>query len=393
MRETKFSVKRGLHIASMVAAMLVYSVYLACLHRFLLDKLLILLFLNAVFLPFLVLVVELDRMEGRVNRNSNSDLSLLSLVFAGCVVLYMGFVFLPAYMAPVMIPALFLTAAGNERIGMVAVTYLNTLLCMVSNASYYEYASYTLLTVCGCMLSLLYARKKLRIYGCVILLALSIVIPCMFYYISCYEMNYWLYLFALANGIVTVLLMLFCFDKLYHYAKEDKKRSLSEIIAEDFPLVQEVKRYSEIDYAHAVKVSRVARACARHVGANEMVAAAAGFYYRIGKLEGEPFVENGVSLAEINCFPQEVIDILQEYNGEQKAISTLESAIVHMVDLLVTKFELLDQDTLRSEWNHDIVIYQTLNEKSSEGIYDASGMGMNQFLNIRTYLAKGVDLF
>lgn len=393
MRETKFSVKRGMRIVSMAAAVLVYSIYLACLHRFLLDKLLILLFLNAVFLPFLILVVELDRIEGKVNRNANSDLSLLALIFAGCVVLYMGFVFLPAYMAPVMIPALFLTAAGNERIGMVAVTYLNTLLCMVSHASYYEYASYTLLTVCGCMLSLLFARKKLQVYGSAILLALSIVIPCMFYYISCYEMNYRLYLFALANGVITILMMRLFFDKLYHYSKEDKKRSLTEIVAEEFPLVQEVKKYSEIDYAHAVKVSHVASACARHVGANELVAAAAGFYYRIGKLEGEPFVENGVTLAESNCFPQEVIDILQEYNGEKKAISTLESAIVHMVDLLVTKFELLDQDTLQSAWNHDIVIYQTLNEKSSEGIYDASGMGMNQFLNIREFLAKGVESF
>ncbi|MDE7062493.1 MAG: hypothetical protein K2O73_04530, partial [Lachnospiraceae bacterium] len=113
----------------------------------------------------------------------------------------------------------------------------------------------------------------------------------------------------------------------------------------------------------------------------------------IGKLEGEPFVENGVQLAESNCFPQEVIDILAEYNGEKKEISTMESAIVHMVDILVTKFELLGQDTLQSVWNHDIVIYQTLNEKSSEGIYDLSGMGMNQFLKIREFLAKGVELY
>lgn len=393
MKETRFSVKRGLRIAVMVAAVVIYSVYLACLHRFLLDKLLILLFLNAVFLPFLILVVELDRIEGKVNRNTNSDLTLLTLVFTGCVALYMVFVFLPAYMAPVILPALFLTAAGNERIGMVAVTYLNTLLCLVSHASYYEYASYTLLTVCGCMLSLLFARKKLKFYGSVILLALSVGIPCMFYYISCYEMNYRLYLYGLLNGAVTILLMHLFFEKLYHYAKEDKRRSLTEIIGEEFPLVQEVKKYSEIDYAHAVKVSRVAKSCAEHVGANGPVAAAAGFYYRIGKLEGEPFVENGVALAESNCFPQEVIDILQEYNGEKKAISTLESAIVHMVDALVTKFELLDQDTLQSAWNHDIVIYQTLNEKSAEGVYDSSGMGMNQFLNIREYLAKGVELF
>lgn len=393
MKDKKFSVKRGLRITAIAALLLIYSLYLALLHHFLLDKVLVLLFLYAVFIPFLILVIELERMKGGVSRHTNSDLTMLTWVMTGCVGLYMIFVFLPAYMAPVMIPALFLTAAGNERIAMVAVTYLNTLLCMVSSAGYYEYAAYMLLTVCGCTLSLLFAKKKLRIYGCIILLALSIVIPCMLYYISCYEMNYRLYLYALADGIVTIALVIGCFDKLNHYTKEEERRSLQEIISQDFPLVQEVKKYSEIDYAHAVKVSGVAQSCARHLGANELVAAAAGFYYRIGKLEGEPFVENGVQLAESNCFPQQVIDILAEYNGEKKEISSLESAIVHMVDILVTKFELLGQDTLQSVWNHDIVIYQTLNEKSSEGIYDFSGMGMNQFLKIREFLAKGVELY
>ena len=393
MRDKKFSLKRGLHITAMAVLLLIYSLYLVVLHRFLLDKILVVLFLYGIFLPFLILIIEIDRMDGRVSRHINSDLTLLTWIMAGCVGLYMVYVFLPAYMAPVMIPAILLTAAGNERIAMVTVTYLNTLLCMVSSADYYEYAAYMLLTVCGCTLSLLFAKKKLRIYGCIILFALSIVIPCMLYYISCYEMNYRLYLYALADGVVTIAVIMGCFDRLNQYIREEKRRSLQEIIAEDFPLVQEVKKYSEIDYAHAVKVSGVAQACAKQLGANELVAAAAGFYYRIGKLEGEPFVENGVQLAESNCFPQEVIDILAEYNGEKKEISTMESAIVHMVDILVTKFELLGQDTLQSVWNHDIVIYQTLNEKSSEGIYDLSGMGMNQFLKIREFLAKGVELY
>lgn len=393
MKDKMYSLKRTLRIAAIAAALLIYSAYLVLLYQFLLDKILIVLFLYAVFLPFLILVIELERMEGGMSRHTNSDLTLIAWVMAGCVGLYMLYVFLPAYMAPVMIPAILLTAAGNERIAMVAVTYLNTLLCMVSSAGFYEYAAYMLLTVCGCALSLLFAKKKLRLYGCIILLALSAAIPCMLYYISCYEMNYRMYLYALADGMVTIAVTMGCFDRLNQYVREEARRSLREIIASDFPLVQEVKKYSEIDYAHAVKVSGVAQACAKQLGANELVAAAAGFYYRIGKLEGEPFVENGVQLAESNCFPQEVIDILAEYNGEKKEISTLESAIVHMVDILVTKFELLGQDTLQSVWNHDIVIYQTLNEKSSEGIYDFSGMGMNQFLKIREFLAKGVELY
>ena len=74
-------------------------------------------------------------------------------------------------------------------------------------------------------------------------------------------------------------------------------------------------------------------------------------------------------------------------------ISSKESAIVHMVDRVVTKLDLLDKETFSSNWNQDMVIYQTLNEESATGIYDESGLGMNQFLEIRDFLVKGDHLF
>ena len=39
-----------------------------------------------------------------------------------------------------------------------------------------------------------------------------------------------------------------------------------------------------------------------------------------------------------------------------------------------------------------MVIYQTLNDESSSGIYDHSGLTMNQFLKIREFLAKEEEL-
>ena len=60
---------------------------------------------------------------------------------------------------------------------------------------------------------------------------------------------------------------------------------------------------------------------------------------------------------------------------------------------MVTKLDLLDKETFSSNWNQDMVIYQTLNEESATGIYDESGLGMNQFLEIRDFLVKGDHLF
>ena len=93
-------------------------------------------------------------------------------------------------------------------------------------------------------------------------------------------------------------------------------------------------------------------------------------------------------IAQNCCFPESVIRIINEYNGERELPTTIESAIVHMVDGLVKKFEVFDSRTMSSEWNQDMVIYQTLNEFSASGIYDRSGLGMNMFLKIREYLVK-----
>ena len=104
-------------------------------------------------------------------------------------------------------------------------------------------------------------------------------------------------------------------------------------------------------------------------------------------------MENGVALAKSNHLPKEIVGILREYNGEQKLPSTLESAIVHVVDSVVAKFDVLDKATLSSSWNQDILVYQTLNENSVSGMYDKSGFSMNMFLQIRDYLIKEAKLF
>ena len=47
---------------------------------------------------------------------------------------------------------------------------------------------------------------------------------------------------------------------------------------------------------------------------------------------------------------------------------------------------MLNRQNLSTDWNQDMVIYQTLNELSGTGIYDESGLSMNQFLKVREFL-------
>ena len=82
------------------------------------------------------------------------------------------------------------------------------------------------------------------------------------------------------------------------------------------------------------------------------------------------------------------MQIILEYYGEEALPSTPESSLIHMIDALDIKFHAILDDVGKSSWNQEMIIYQTLNEFSNTGMYDQSGMSMNQFLKIREFLAK-----
>ena len=259
MKEDRFSPKRMIRMLGILISVALYSVFLAIICKFTIDRVLVLVFVNALYLPLLIAVIEMERIRGHLNRNERSDFHQLFLCFLAASACYVGFFFMPAYMAPVMIPVMILSCGGNELIGILGGIYFNTLLCMCSSGSFYEYAAYTMLTVLSGILLMVISQKKYKIYGCIMTVALSFAVPSIFYYISSFEINYHQYLSAGCSMILTAVFSYFFADRLYYYTKHEKERTLAEIIAENFPLVQEIKNYSEIDYAHARKVSSVAR--------------------------------------------------------------------------------------------------------------------------------------
>ena len=180
---------------------------------------------------------------------------------------------------------------------------------------------------------------------------------------------------------------------LIDYNKKERSIAYEIILDDEYSLLLELKKYSLAEFEHAKKVSYLSQKCAREIGADELAAACGGLYYRIGKMIGRLEGKHAVNIAIDRSFPPAVIDILYEYLGRLRLPSSPESAIVHMTDALVTKLEVLKDETYGSDWNEDMIIYQTLNEFSNAGTYDKCGMSMNQFLKIREVLVReGVNL-
>lgn len=392
MTEERFITKRVLKLLYLAGVTLLSGVLFGVLHQMALGEVVALVFVDVLFSVLFIFYLESERIHKEARPNSAEDYQRICVYYTTGILAMLAASFFPAYTAPVFLIAFLSAAALNREQAFVVAVFFVIQIAMNGYTTVGIMACYLMMMLLGIMLTNMYEQKAYRKYAEMIAIALNMAVPVLFYYIENGIPTLVLFLFSFISGAVSVLGMHFLYDTLHFRYEHFGEISLDTIVDPSFHLVREIKKYSQVDYNHAIRVSRIAAHCAAHVGGNVKLAAVGGFYYRLGKIGGEPFIENGVKIAQNNCFPNEIITILSEYNGTENEISTIESAIVHITDTLVTKFELLDHTTLSSSWNRDMVIYQTLNDNSSSGIYDSSGLTMNQFLKIREFLAKEEEL-
>lgn len=351
-----------------------------------------LIFCSILFLVIFILGMEMYRLKKGWFHEKANNYVRIALSHGICCLATVLCLFLPVYAAPILVMAVGMTMVTNSFLGMMAGIFYVVVWSISGTGSVYQLLWALLLTVCGAMMVDFLREKENRRWAVMVMAVFILGCTTVFSYLETGKVSVNMVSYGICNGIVSSVLSLWLYQWLNKRMSHTKEHELERIISEEFSLVQVVRNFSTADYAHARRVSEIARECAKVVGADPYVAAAGGFYYRIGRMEGKPYVENGVILAKSNYFPMQVVQILSEYNGEKNLPSSVESAIVHIVDSVVAKFDVLDKNTLSSSWNQDILVYQTLNENSASGLYDKAGFSMNMFLKIRDYLIKEAEL-
>lgn len=393
MNQERFVKKRAVPIVVISLATVVFTFLLGFRTGISLDVALNFIFIDAVFLAVFIYHLEQQRLADALPFKDSNDFSLIALVYVLGLVISYGCSFLPEYMNLVFGFAVAMTLLSNTTTALIAGIFQNVLFVVALKQDLHIMTAFMLLTLLGVILADAARKNHLHLWVHLLVFFGTIVIESACYYTQYLVMEWKIFLLFAGNAALNLAFMDFVLRLFRTEAAEAEELPYTKILQPDYPLVQSIRKFSEMDYSHALRVSDICGTCAMLIGVNEKLCRAAGFYYRIGRMEGEPYIENGVTLAENVCFPKELIQILKEYNGVLCPISSKESAIVHMVDRVVTKLDLLDKETFSSNWNQDMVIYQTLNEESATGIYDESGLGMNQFLEIRDFLVKGDHLF
>lgn len=351
-----------------------------------------------VFAVLFLLSLERNRVEQGPFQERANNYGRITAAYTFVCLLTVLFSFLPSYARPVMFLPMVLTMAATPFLGLLAGCYSSILLVCIGDGNLGLLCCDLLLSICGSVIARDLQREKKEqghpfMWTGFLIFTGNLCLSVAFSLLEGGTLDKMVFLYSALSSALTAAAAFLLFQLWNDRIANSRERRLSLIIGDSYSLVQAMKDFSQADYAHARKVSEIARECARKLNADEYLAAAAGFYYRIGRLEGEPYVENGVAIAAKRKFPPELIRILGEYNGEKLLPSTVESAVVHIVDQVVAKFDVLDKNALSSSWNQDIVVYQTLNENSAKGLYDKSGLSMNLFLIARDYLIKEAKLY
>ena len=387
----RLSLKRLAYGGVMALVFFIGTLVLGIINSVLIDKLLCIFAINICFFSLWLIAITRKRLLGQLPEFNYISYGKITLVIIlDWIIVILSSAFAPDFFAPVMVVTLLSNAVFDDGLNSALGIYFVAMLSICGDFGVYMVLCYMLLISFGTLIASFIRSKDAleKLYSTIIVFAVNTLVSVVFYYFNYVEISFATVVYGLVDGLLVCMVSATIVPLFNSVVERAQVEGYDEFLNPDYGLRQDIRKFSFIEYQHAERVSRLSRICAGEIHANEDLAACAGFYYRLGKMEGEPMIDNALRVANDHCFPEDVIQILSEYGGIISLPSSKESAIVHMVDSVVTKVELFDADSMSSTWNQNMVIYQTINELSQKGYYDNSGLTMNQFLIIRERLAK-----
>ena len=388
MKEERISIHRVLPIVGIIISAIAASGMLCYINKLEIDQIICVAFLVVAFVPIIIFELTYERNREMLADNRQTNYKRARNGFVICCILMLGISYMPEYFRPVIILPIVMSAFSNDMLGLITGMFFNVLLAFTTGGSFYELLAYTMLVLIGGMLSKMLKHVEYRLFIGLIYLFSCVLFPNIFYYFANETIAFDNLIIGMINGMVVAVFVIAFYPNIREKTFREKHYYYGDILADEYIQVRSIRKQSMLEYYHARKVSEIAYKYALRLDMDADLAAAAGFYYRLGVWEGNPPIENGVRKASELCFPEELIQILREYNATDDLPSTPISALVHIVNGLLVKLEQNDMNAGTSQFDKEVLIHQTLNEFSSAGYYDKSGLSINAFIKIREWLTK-----
>ena len=321
-----------------------------------------------------------------------TDYSKIFLMNALAWAVAVGGSFLPGFFFPVGL-LVFILAGVMETTSAVALSVLISALIYVSSGDPGGvFLSYAILAVYTGLISDFMKKSRMqgRIMAVILIIPVSVLVPSLFYFDTYDEIS--ILQIAGAFGVATVvsLYAALLYPLIHGWLGREKRSLYDTILDEEHPLQLEYKAYSLKEYTRALEICVLSKLCAKEIGVDINLASAGGLYYNLGKIYGDPELDNALAAAYKYRFPRELMTLMREHGQDGYKPTSQEAAIVHMVDSLYRRIDEMreETDSIETEWNQEMVVYRILNDLSQSDLYDESGLTLNQFLKIRKCLVR-----
>ncbi|MBQ9341300.1 MAG: hypothetical protein IJT81_02950 [Lachnospiraceae bacterium] len=251
----------------------------------------------------------------------------------------------------------------------------------------YETVIYLTLMLAGLLFAKSVKNEKNRQVLIFVIFGIIFVMLYLLQYVNGRATDYKLLINNCIIAIINILIMQVGHLLMKKFGKHDIPLAAETILSESFPLVLLMKNSSLIKFNHARKVALLSSRVARLIDLDVELCMTAGFYYALCDNDEDDPIDFACTLGRKNALPPQIINIISAYKAIKKPIKTREGAVIEIVDELLTKVPKLETKDIPRQ----IVIISMLNDISTSGIIDESGLSMNSFIKMRDYLVKEME--
>ena len=292
--QEKFNLYRFISLSIICLASIITLAIMCVAKQLYPDEWFCLIVVDLLFLAVFIFELEHERVIGRLYNHTETNFSRACLGFVlACGIGLFGMIF-PEYYKPVMFISMIMYGFSNEMIAISCGMYFSVLFCLLEGKNMNELAGYVFLILISTVFYKALSKKETRFFISILYFCFQLLIPSVLYYWNYRIISYEVYIWGIGMGAIAFLFTLLLMGNLRKKVKEEANEKYQELLQDEYSEVREVRAFSVKEYEHARKVSKLAAICGRECGLDVKLCEAAGFYYRMGKRLGEPFVENGV---------------------------------------------------------------------------------------------------
>lgn len=309
---------------------------------------------------------------------------LLGLAFSVCSV------FLPLKVLPVLVLAVFLSLTSNTITG--SMSYLTFLFMMEFFTDMSSHGFFMCAFVGMAGIALFQNLDQEYLVNGALFASLVLLFVGETAFLIVFEgqkMTLDTFVLPMINVFISFLTLLL-FLRSYSTSVVHKYRDrYQEINDPDFELLAKLKEESTEAYFHAIHTAYFCDKIARKIGADHYLAKAGGYYHKIGRSEGKgDTLGKTLGLAHKYKFPPELVELLEEYGDKSKTITKKETAIVLLVDGVVSSISYLLEKDKKAALDYRQVVDIVFQKKLAGNLLYMCNITMKELTVMRKLLVE-----